>query len=65
MRLPQLQQPAIRPMLPSPGPQSRRTALTVFDPELLTETVREAGFEHRQLHRGCFRGELTRSESGG
>jgi len=52
----------IRPTpLPS-GPQPRRTALAVFDPDLLAEAVRDAGLEHRQLHPGPFRGELVRAE---
>jgi AraC family ethanolamine operon transcriptional activator len=56
---------AIRQTPSLAGPQPRRFALTVFDSDLLAEAVRDADFEHRQLHRGPFRGELIRAEIGG
>jgi AraC family ethanolamine operon transcriptional activator len=57
----------VSPVCPPPssaGAQPHRISLAVFDPDLLTEAVRDAGFEHRQLHPGAFRGELVRAEVG-
>ena len=65
MSPPLLKRPPISTAPPSAGIPSRRIALAVFDPDLLTEAVRDAGFEHLQLHPGPFEGELVRAEVGG
>jgi AraC family ethanolamine operon transcriptional activator len=65
MSFPQIQQPAVGPTVALAHPHPCRIALTLFDADQLTEAVRDAGFEHRQLHPGSFRGELVRAEVGG
>jgi AraC family ethanolamine operon transcriptional activator len=62
MNLSLLDQPDVRPAPKPEAPLSRRTALVLFDPDLLAESVRDAGLEHRQLHPGPFRGALVRAE---
>ena len=65
MSFPLRERPGICPTPLLASTQPRRVTLTVFDPDLLTETVRDAGLEHRQLHPGPFLGELVRAEVGG
>ncbi len=65
MSLAPVEQPDINAAPPLVAPEPSRIALTVFDPDLLAEAVRGAGFEHRQLHPGRFSGELVRAEVGG
>lgn len=65
MSLPLLKQPSVRPTRTLARSQPRRVAIAVFDPDLLSQAVQDADFEHRQLHPGPFRGELVRAEVGG
>ena len=48
----------------TPQPGTRRQTLTVFDAELLSEAVKDADIEHRQLEAGVFRGELSTLQAG-
>jgi AraC family ethanolamine operon transcriptional activator len=65
MNLAPREQPEIHATPPLVATEPSRIALAVFDPDLLAEAVRGAGFEHRQLNPGHFSGALVRAEVGG
>jgi len=65
MNLAPVEHPDIKAAPPLVAREPSRIALTVFDPDLLAEAVRGAGFEHRQLYPGRFSGELVRTEAAG
>jgi AraC family ethanolamine operon transcriptional activator len=62
MNLPRLKQIAINSSHALAVPKLCHSALTVFDPDLLAEAVRDSDLEHHQVHHGPFRGELFRAE---